>query len=260
MSTVTMLCGLLNVMKLSPLVWGSGCWLPDGLVKQRPMFSIRNRDFTMTEKVVLGQKFSDGKLNHLIVFMNRLPGQDVADFKVPLIGDANVGKTSILSRYTSETFNGGERPTVGVSTATMSLTVNNTKVELSVWDTAGQEKYRSLVPLYTRHAALMILVFDLSAASSFQGLDSWFQKVRVEMGVKCPIFVCANKIDLPAGVSRDAVREWATQNQCTPFFTSAATGDGVNELFQSAGAKVAEQANLVSGVNPADAEQNQACC
>jgi small GTP-binding protein len=113
------------------------------------------------------------------------------------------------------------------------FTINNEKIELSVWDTAGQEKFRSLVPLYTRHAALVILVFDVSSRTSFEGLTPWLEKLRSEMGVACPIFVVANKIDLANLVPRDEVKCWAHQNDCTAYFTSAITGDGVSDLFRA---------------------------
>jgi small GTP-binding protein len=166
--------------------------------------------------------------------MHTLPGQDIAQFKVPLIGDANVGKTSIVSRYTTEIFTANVSSTVGVSTVNIGFNIKGRRAELSVWDTAGQEKFRSLVPLYARHASLMILVFDMSCSSSFEGAADWLNKIRNDMGVKCPIFLCGNKTDLPSVISQDAVRVWAQRNTCVPFFTSALTGDGVAEMFQQA--------------------------
>jgi small GTP-binding protein len=168
-----------------------------------------------------------------------LPGQELTQFKVPFVGDTNVGKTSIVSRYTADNFPANSRPTVGVSTTNITFDLATEKVELSVWDTAGQERFRSLVPLYTRHAALMVIVFDMSSAHSFPSVSAWMEKLRSEMGVKCPIFVCGNKIDLPLEVTRDSVMEWAAQNDCSAFFTSAMTGSGVTELFQAIAVKVA---------------------
>jgi small GTP-binding protein len=168
-------------------------------------------------------------------------GQELTQFKVPFVGDANVGKTNIVSRYTTENFLPNSRPTVGVSTTSITFDLATEKVELSVWDTAGQERFRSLVPLYTRHAALMVIVFDMSSAHSFQSVSAWMDKLRSEMGVKCPIFVCGNKVDLPPEVTRDSVMEWAAKNDCNAFFTSAVTGSGVTELFQAIAVKVATE-------------------
>jgi small GTP-binding protein len=170
--------------------------------------------------------------------MQGLPGQELSQFKVPLIGDANVGKTSIVSRYTTDNFVANARPTVGVSTTSILIDVGKDKVELSVWDTAGQERFRSLVPLYTRHAAAMILVFDMAATQSFAGLDAWLTKLTVDMAVKCPIVVCGNKIDLPGAVAQAAVKEWAADKGVACHFTSALTGVGVTELFHMVARKV----------------------
>jgi small GTP-binding protein len=195
--------------------------------------------------------------------MQRLPGQDVAQFKVPLVGDTSVGKTSIVGRYTSASFAGNTSPTVGVSTANLSLTVRNEKVELSVWDTAGQEKFRSLVPLYTRQAALIVLVFDISSRASFDGAEAWLDKVRNEMGVRCPIFLCANKIDLAPIVSREIITEWGKDHECQVFFTSAVTGDGVSELFQEIANTLATAGRGVGTVTAGQnlqAASKQKCC
>jgi small GTP-binding protein len=170
--------------------------------------------------------------------MQGLPGQEVSQFKVPLIGDANVGKTSIVSRYTTDSFVGNAHPTVGVSTTSIAIDVKKEKVELSVWDTAGQERFRSLVPLYTRHAAAVILVFDMSNVESFTGLEAWLTKLIAEMDVQCPIVICGNKIDLPSAIAQAAVKDWADQHGAIAHFTSAATGVGVTELFQTVAAKV----------------------
>jgi small GTP-binding protein len=166
--------------------------------------------------------------------MQRLAIPDVPQFKVPLIGDANAGKTSIVSRFTSESFTGSVAPTVGVSTVNMAFTIQEETLELSIWDTAGQEKFRSLVPLYTRNAALIILVFDRSSPTSFPGLDDWFLRVRNEMGATCPVFLCANKADLPAAIPEEAIEVWAQKNNCSVFFTSAMSGKGISEMFTEA--------------------------
>jgi small GTP-binding protein len=164
----------------------------------------------------------------------RFANDDTTPFKVPLIGDANAGKTSILTRFTTDSFISDSSPTVGVSTVNLTFHIRGQKVDLSIWDTAGQEKFRSLVPLYARHASIMILVFDISNTVNFSSLDDWLTKIRNDMGVNCPLLLCANKIDLPAGISVDSVKDWAEKNQCLPIFTSAMTGEGVNQLFNEA--------------------------
>jgi small GTP-binding protein len=194
--------------------------------------------------------------------MQGLPGQEGSQFKVPLIGDANVGKTSIVSRYTSDNFVPNARPTVGVSTTTIAITVNKQTVELSVWDTAGQERFRSLVPLYTRHAAALVLIFDISSQQSFTALDSWLTKLTGEMAVICPIVVCGNKTDLPNAVPQQTVKQWAEDHSVIAHFTSAVSGVGVSELFQT----IAELVSNAPKENPFGASpvleqaQKDKCC
>jgi small GTP-binding protein len=166
--------------------------------------------------------------------MLHFPSETLNQYKVPLVGDTNAGKTSIVSRYTNEYLVADCAPTVGVSTVNLTFDVQGKKIDLNVWDTAGQEKFRSLVPLYTRHASIMILVFDISNSTAFAGLDDWIIRIRNDMGVSCPILVCGNKIDLSEVVSRDAVKDWASKNGCVPCFTSAVNGEGVSELFNQA--------------------------
>jgi small GTP-binding protein len=192
--------------------------------------------------------------------MHSLPGQEATQFKVPLIGDANVGKTSIVSRYTTDNFVANTRPTVGVSTTNVAIDVNKSKVELSVWDTAGQERFRSLVPLYTRHAAAMILVFDMAAAQPFAGLEAWLTKLTVDMGVKCPVIVCGNKIDLPNCIAQTTVKEWADERGLIAHFTSAVTGVGITELFQTVAQKVSAQRENQFGTTPVLAESRKSSC
>lgn len=181
--------------------------------------------------------------------MNRLPGQEAMQFKVPMIGDANVGKTSIVARYTTDNFVNNTPPTVGVSTANINIKVKNDTVELSIWDTAGQEKFRSLVPLYTRHASLLFLVFDMSSSTSFAGVEPWIEKLHDSMGVRCPIFLCGNKCDLTGQVSKQNVEELAEKHKLRVFYTSAVTGEGIKEMFQKA-AEVVYSAEPDSTVVP----------
>jgi small GTP-binding protein len=188
-------------------------------------------------------------------------GQELTQFKVTFLGDTNVGKTSIVNRYTTENFLLNSCPTVGVSTTNITFDLATEKVELSVWDTAGQERFRSLVPLYTRHAALMVIVFDMSSAHSFPSVAAWMDKLRDEMSVKCPIFVCGNKVDLPTEVTRDSVMKWAAQNNCGTFFTSAMTGSGITELFQAIAVKVATAPRQKEfRLAPTDPTAKKKCC
>lgn len=171
--------------------------------------------------------------------MKHLTGQDRLRYKIPLVGDSDVGKTSIVHRYTTDKYEPNGPATVGVSTVNISVKLDKETVDLSVWDTAGQEKFRSLVPLYTRNSSLVLIVFDVTNATSFKGVDSWMSKLRGEMDVKCPIFLCANKIDLNYVVPVETIQKYAHGYDYEVFFTSAVSGDGIEELFRCMAKKVA---------------------
>jgi small GTP-binding protein len=151
-------------------------------------------------------------------------------FKIVFLGDASVGKTSLIVQFTTHEFNSFSSPTVGASNAQVSLTPGSETFSVSVWDTAGQERFRSLAPFYSRDAHLVVLVFSIASAESFAGLEEWFNVLRSEHGLTCPIILCGSKVDLRWEVHRPAVREWAEHHDCPFIFTSAQTGENVREL------------------------------
>ena len=151
--------------------------------------------------------------------------------KISFVGDSNVGKTSIITRVCSGEFDETTNPTIGVSNHQISIPVGDQKVYLNIWDTAGQERFRALVPIYTRDANCIVLVFDLSQRKSFEGLNVWYQKLRDEVGHKIPIVVAANKSDLEHAVSVAECKGWCDQHEVSIFFTSAATGENINDMF-----------------------------
>lgn len=153
-------------------------------------------------------------------------------YKVSFVGDSNVGKTSIITRCNSTTFDQVTTPTVGVSNTQALIKIDEKKVSLNIWDTAGQERFRSLVPVYLHDAKCVVLVFDISQRASFESLDSWLQKIRDETDSRTQIVVCANKCDLEKDVTIPECKKWCEDNECEFYVTSAATGENINELFQ----------------------------
>jgi small GTP-binding protein len=151
--------------------------------------------------------------------------------KVPIIGDSDVGKTSIVTRYTSDDISETPSVTVGVSDVQVTLHYRDDDMTINIWDTAGQERFRSLVPLYARGADMIILVFSLTDPDSFDHLEQWHYKIRTDMRMACPIILVGNKTDFPPQVSRGRAEELAADHNCQVVFTSARTGDSINELF-----------------------------
>lgn len=191
-----------------------------------------------------------------------LPGQENPVHKVPLLGDASVGKTSIVDVMTKKIFNENTKPNVGVATANLTLNVDGKEVQLSIWDTAGQETFRSLVPLYTRNAELIILVMDVSEKSSFDSIPGWITSIRKDLALTCPIFLIANKIDIPFALEKSTISRMAEENDLTVFYTSAKTQQGVEEAFTEMGRVIL--GNTKSQFQPTapklEASKKSGCC
>ena len=153
--------------------------------------------------------------------------------KVTFIGDSGVGKTSLIIRKIKGSFDYGVLPTIGSSHLTATEIINDNEIELCLWDTAGQEKYRSLVPLYTRDANVVVIVASIADHLSLKNIDMWNETVT-DYNIKCTIFVVVNKIDLKGDFPTiDELRSDLTSKYQNVFFVSAREGEGVIELFYS---------------------------
>lgn len=160
-------------------------------------------------------------------------------FKVPVLGDANVGKTSIVTKYQTGTYTDKSAPTVGISNTQFPVDLGDGQtVMLNVWDTAGQERFRSLIPLYTRGASLILLVFGVDQRDSFAACEGWINKVRETLRLTCPIILVGNRNDLESEVSLGDARKFADKYKCPLIFTSAKTGENITELFNLAASMI----------------------
>jgi small GTP-binding protein len=153
--------------------------------------------------------------------------------KVPFIGDAGVGKTSLITRFMTDRFPNAPVPTVGVMTVQVQLSHESNQIAVNLWDTAGQERFRSLVPLCARGSDLIVLVFSVAAEDPFADFNQWITKIRNDLQLMCPIVICGNKSDLPWRTDHANATQWAREMNCKIVFTSAKTGENVQELFQS---------------------------
>ena len=121
---------------------------------------------------------------------------DYTNFKVIIIGDSGVGKSSILKRAVKNTFDDNYQATVGFEFLLMHFIVNDFKIKLQIWDTCGQEMYRSLVQGFYRNTSLAVLVYDISRKETYEGLDIWIKDIRSRLDPQVPIFIAGNKYDL----------------------------------------------------------------
>lgn len=159
--------------------------------------------------------------------------------KAVLVGDTKVGKSCILSQFVQGTYDPNMPATVGAAFLTKIVATDSGQVRLQLWDTAGQEKYRSLAPMYYRSACAALLIFDVTSKNSLENLKNWNQEICEKAPGGITVFVVGNKIDATEDrvVSSDSGRAMAQQLGAPFYFeVSAKTGDGINNLFN----KVAE--------------------
>ena len=162
--------------------------------------------------------------------------------KVVLLGDSGVGKTCIISRYISGTFDENSATTNGASYC--SKNVNYEKLGknllLDIWDTAGQEKYKALTKFFYKDAAVCILVYDITRKETFDNLKNfWYSKLKENSGSNVVLGVAGNKCDLYESeeVKESEARQFAEEIGAIFELTSAQNNTGINELFFEVGNK-----------------------
>lgn len=179
------------------------------------------------------------------MYRNMLPVPSV-QHKIVLLGDAGVGKSSLLSRFIDNEFSVEKPPTLGAAFSSKDINLDTHTVKLNIWDTAGQERYRGLAKMYYRDASAAVLVFDLTQPKSFQSFPIWLQELHDNGPKNLALTVAANKSDLEEiqeGLDEEA-SNWARDIGAAYFRTSAKTSLGVEQLFRSLAKR------LVSGPAP----------
>lgn len=161
--------------------------------------------------------------------------------KVLIVGESNVGKTSILNKFTLNIFEHSVTNTIGIDFAKKDVTVNNKKVSLQIWDTAGQERFRSITKSYYRGANAILLVFSLDDIKSYHLVDEWMRNISEEIdSTKVPIILVASKIDMIKNNDLKEYEEKAKSMNVKFFATSANTGYNIEKLFSYVAEKVLE--------------------
>ncbi len=166
--------------------------------------------------------------------------------KLVLLGDVNVGKTSIASRYCKNSFNEHHINTIGGAYQQQKVVLNNgSMVKLHIWDTSGQERFRAMTNLYYRDAQVAILTYDITNESSFASIDFWIEELKFKVENENMILcLVGNKSDVTQDerkVSKDKAKNFAQENNMIFYETSAKTGDGIKDLFVTIANKIYEQ-------------------
>ena len=153
--------------------------------------------------------------------------------KVLLIGDSGVGKTAILQRFTEGTFTPGIQSTVGVEYKAFPVKTSRGMLKMNLWDTAGQEKFRSISKGFFRNAHAGVLVFECGLRSSFSSLDRWLNDFHSLSLPNAVVYLVCNKIDLAENrvVTTEEAEAYAKMHSLHYIETSAKDGSGIDTLF-----------------------------
>ena len=152
--------------------------------------------------------------------------------KIIFVGDAATGKTSIINRIIDNPFNEIYEISIGIDFMSKNIRFRGQNTKIQIWDSAGQEKYKGLIPSYIRNSSLVFLVYDVSRKESFDNIINWINFVRnIE---KTIMVLCGNKIDLTREVEKSEGEELAKKEGLLFFECSAKTNENIKYMFYSA--------------------------
>ena len=158
-------------------------------------------------------------------------------FKMIVIGDAGVGKSCLTNRAAKDKFISNYSPTIGFEFLSFSTNIDNKIVKLQIWDTCGQEVYRSLITNFYRNASLAMMVYSIDSKESFLHINQWLKEVRIQSNPDVKIILIGNKADLEneREVDYDVAQKFKEENQILYFEeTSAKTGLNSKKVFEEA--------------------------
>lgn len=162
--------------------------------------------------------------------------------KVVLLGNSNVGKTSIVQRFAFDKSKDVNAATLGAMFISKYLDIPQTDitVKFNLWDTAGQEKYHSLAATYYKDAVIAFVVYDITCKKTFEGAKDWIEEVRKNTTQGILVFLVGNKLDLinMEQVDPNEARVYTVENNISLKLVSARNGEGIKEMFIEAAKEI----------------------
>lgn len=200
------------------------------------------------------------------------PVRRVKGRKLVLLGQASVGKTSLVQRFVSNRFCDSIEATVGAAFSTQTVEVRGIdgprQVKFEIWDTAGQERFRSLAPMYYRNAACAVVVYDMTKVETFERAKEWVRELQASASAGIVIGIAANKADSDEASSSSMARQFCEQEGIIFLETSAKSGLNVQRLFEEIARKLPEKepeketkpALSLKTAADAGSEKSNSCC
>lgn len=156
-------------------------------------------------------------------------------FKTLIIGDSSVGKSNLLLRFSDNIFHDTFLPTIGVDFKIKSVNVYDKSIKLNIWDTAGQDRFKTITQAYYKGAHGIVVVFDLTERNSFEHVQNWFQEIKKNAGETVVKILVGNKVDLQESraVQKSEGEALARSLGVLYVETSAKTGENVDSVFMN---------------------------
>ena len=160
--------------------------------------------------------------------------EDLIKLKLIVVGNQSTGKSSILNRFVNDTFEENYQATIGLDFQSKNITIHDQDVRLIIYDTAGQEKFRSLIPMYIRESQIILLIYDISDRESFESIPKWIEEVKEVLNKEVVFALIGNKLDLEneRKVTFEEGKKLAEKHNYVFQEVSAKTGKNFENLFE----------------------------
>ena len=200
-----------------------------------------------------------------------MDGQGYFDvkYKIMVLGESRVGKTSLIKKYTKDQFGGVYLTTVGMDFQDKIIDIEDKKVRLQIWDTAGQERFRNVTKSYFQSSHGFVLVYDITDETTFDKTNFWMDQIKLNGIENAKLILVGNKCDLinERKVSIEEGEKRAKDNNIKFFESSAKDGTNVNEMFFELGKLIyqdskgkEEKMTVQLGSVPGSKRQKKKCC
>jgi small GTP-binding protein len=160
--------------------------------------------------------------------------------KLVLLGEAAVGKSSLVLRFVNNEFQENKEPTIGAAFLTQKCKLQDKIIKFEIWDTAGQERFHSLAPMYYRNAQAAIVAYDITKEASLDKAKAWVKELQRQANPNIVIALVGNKLDLASGrtISTEDAKVFATESGLLFSEASAKSGENVMEVFTEIAKKI----------------------
>ena len=163
-------------------------------------------------------------------------------FKYIIIGDSSVGKSNLLLRYSHNKFTEDYQATIGVEFGAKNTQINGKTCRIQIWDTAGQENFRSITRAYYKNSVCALVVYDITNRESFNNVQTWIEDCLSQSPKTVLLVLVGNKIDLSdRKITFDEGKNLADKNKMLFYECSAKNGNNVNEIFNNSAAAIIDK-------------------